>query len=198
MRSQGLPGTARVAPTTGGCTWCTRSSTPTRATTWTSTSASPMMTVLPGAARCESTTTTRRTASSCRRSRSQDRAVADSWPGRALERPHSRARPGDAMGRVPAGLVAITGVKRVLAQRNVLTRDVLLVSAKTVVVTDYAGVGGRPLRPVDPAVFEGYLLRRVVSRGQTGDKRCDVPGLGVHGQDARAIVLRPNGPNGLV
>src|SRR6266853_2079357 len=122
--------------------------------------------------------------------RSQDRAVADSSPGRALERPHSRARPGDAMGRVPAGLVAITGVKRVLAQRNVLTRDVLLVSATTVVVTDYAGVGRRPLRPVNPAVFEGDLLRRVVSRGQTGDKRGEVPGLGVHGHDARAVVLR--------
>src|SRR5437899_12776223 len=107
--------------------------------------------------------------------RSQDGAVADSSPGRALERRHGRARPGDAMGRVPAGLVAITGVKRVLAQRNFLTRDILLIRASAVVVTDYAGVGSRPLRPVDPAVFEGDLLRWVVARRQASDEWDDVP-----------------------
>src|SRR5438132_8320318 len=54
----------------------------------------------------------------------------------------------------------ITGVEGVLAQHNVLTRDVLLVLATAVVVADDTGIGRRPLGPVDPAVFEGNLLRR--------------------------------------
>src|SRR5205807_4319270 len=102
---------------------------------------------------------------------------------------HGRALPGDAMGRVPAGLVAITGVKRVLAQRDVLARDVLLVLATAVVVTDHAGVGRGPLRPVNPAVFEGDLFRRVVAGRQSGNERGYLPGLGIDGHDARAVVL---------
>src|SRR5258708_21907006 len=96
--------------------------------------------------------------------RSQDRAVADSsWHGRALDRLYSRPGPRHAMRRVPACQMAVAGVERVLAEHDVLARDILLVLAMAVVWTDYAGGGLRPFRPVDPAVFEGDLLRRVVS-----------------------------------
>src|SRR5439155_15711930 len=101
-------------------------------------------------------------------------------------------------GRVAAGQNTATRVEEVGTQRDVLARDILLVGAVAVVTTDHAGVGRRPLGPVDPAVFEGDLLRRVVSRGQTADERGDVPGLGIDDHDARAVVLQPNGPNGLV
>src|SRR5438445_12410633 len=84
------------------------------------------------------------------------------------------------------------------AQRNVLTRDVMLIGATAVVATHNPRVGRRPLRPVDPAVFECDLLRRVVAGRQSADERANLPGLGIDGHDARGAVLRPNGPNGLV
>src|SRR5467141_4331750 len=128
--------------------------------------------------------------------RSQDGTVANAHPGRTVERLHARAVRAEV--RIPARRHTTTRVEYMTAQRNVLTRDVMLIGATAVVATDHAGVGRRPLRPVNPAVFEGDLLRRMVSRGQTGDEPGDVPGLRVHGHDARAVVLRPNGPNGLV
>src|SRR5438046_7518244 len=81
------------------------------------------------------------------------------------------------------------------AQRNVLTRDVMLIGATAVVATHNPRVGRRSLRPVDPAVFEGDLLRRVAAGRQSADERGNLPGLGIDGHDARAAVLRPNGPN---
>src|SRR3989441_10184481 len=75
------------------------------------------------------------------------------------------------------------------AQRNVLTRDVMLIGAIAVVATHDPGVGRRPLRPVDPAVFEGDLLRRVVAGRQSGNERGNLPGLGIDGHDARAVVV---------
>src|SRR6267378_6787204 len=74
------------------------------------------------------------------------------------------------------------------AQRNVLTRDVMLIGATAVVATHNPGVGRRPLRPVDPAVFEGDLLRRVVAGRQSGNERGNLPGLGIDSDDAGAIV----------
>src|SRR5437016_12736276 len=84
------------------------------------------------------------------------------------------------------------------AQRNVLTRNVMLIGATAVVETHNPGVGRRSLRPVDPAVFEGDLLRRVVAGRQSGNERGNLPGLGIDGHDARAVVLsiccrRPDG-----
>src|SRR2546425_4551876 len=75
------------------------------------------------------------------------------------------------------------------AQRNVLTRDVMLIGATAVVPTHNPRVGRRSLRPVDPAVFEGDLLRRVVAGRQSGNERGNLPGLGIDGHDARAVVL---------
>src|SRR6267143_935038 len=74
------------------------------------------------------------------------------------------------------------------AQRNVLARDVMLIGAIAVVATHDPGVGRRPLRPVDPAVFEGDLLRRVVAGRQSGNERGNLPGLGIDSDDAGAIV----------
>src|SRR5438132_7943677 len=75
------------------------------------------------------------------------------------------------------------------AQRNVLTRDVMLIGATAVVATHNPRVGRRSLRPVDPAVFEGDLLRRVVAGRQSADERGNLPGLGIDGRDARGVVL---------
>src|SRR5438034_8384081 len=91
--------------------------------------------------------------------------------------------------RIPARRHTTTRVEYMTAQRNVLTRDVMLIGATTVVATHYPGVGGRPLRPVDPAVFEGDLLRRVVAGRQSGNERGNLPGLGIDGHDARAVVV---------
>src|SRR6267378_7024337 len=128
--------------------------------------------------------------------RSQDGTVANAHPGRTVERLHARAV--RAKVRIPARRHTTTRVEYMTAQRNVLTRDVMLIGATTVVATHYPGVGGRPLRPVDPAVFEGDLLRRMVASRQSGNERGNFPGLGIDGHDARAVVLQPNGSNSLV
>src|SRR6266446_5088846 len=75
------------------------------------------------------------------------------------------------------------------AQRNVLTRDVMLIGATAVVATHNPGVGRGALRPVDPTILEGDLLRRVVAGRQSGNERGNLPGLGIYGHDARAVVL---------
>src|SRR5439155_22437903 len=75
------------------------------------------------------------------------------------------------------------------AQRNVLTRDVMLIGATAVVAPHSPRVGRRTMRPVNPAVFEGDLLRRVVAGRQSADERGNLPGLGIDGHDARAVVL---------
>src|SRR3989442_1704277 len=63
------------------------------------------------------------------------------------------------------------------------------IGATAVVPTHNPRVGRRSLRPVDPAVFEGDLLRRVVAGRQSGNERGNLPGLGIDGHDARAVVL---------
>src|SRR3989454_9326258 len=65
----------------------------------------------------------------------------------------------------------------------------MLFGAAAVVATHNPRVGRRSLRPVDPAVFEGDLLRRVVAGRQSGNERGYLPGLGIYGHDARAVVL---------
>src|SRR5207247_2702984 len=75
------------------------------------------------------------------------------------------------------------------AQRNVLTRDVMLIGATAVVATHNPRVGRRSLRPVDPAVFEGDLLRRVVAGREAADEGGDDPRCWIHGHDARAVVV---------
>src|SRR5207245_10531411 len=42
---------------------------------------------------------------------------------------------------------------------------------------------------VNPSAFEGDRLRRVVAGRQSADERGNLPGLGIDGHDARAVVL---------
>ena len=78
--------------------------------------------------------------------RPQDGTVADARAGRAVECRDLRAWSERSVRRVAAGNVAIsTGAEAVLAQHDVLTRNVLLVVTTTVIVAHYAGVGGRAL-----------------------------------------------------
>src|SRR3989442_1369303 len=121
--------------------------------------------------------------------RSQDGTVADPRPGRAIERPHGRSLALHAEGRIPACLDATPRVEHVVAELDILTRDILLVGATAVVTADHARVGRRPLRPVDMVVLESDLLCRVVSGRQAGDERGDPPGFGIDGHDARAVVV---------
>ena len=129
--------------------------------------------------------------------RAQDGAVTDPPVERAVERPHRRSLPCGAERGISAGKDPVAGIEYVVAQHDVLTRDVLLVSAAAVVATDHAAVGRRALRPVDPVTLERQLFRRMVAGRQAGDERSDVPRHGVDGHDARAIVL-PLGVGGLV
>src|SRR5947207_957995 len=68
----------------------------------------------------------------------------------------------NAMRRVSARHM-VARVEPVLAQHDVLTRDIRLVRATAVVVAGHAGVGRRPLGPVDPPVAEGDLFGRVIA-----------------------------------
>ena len=96
---------------------------------------------------------------------------------------------GHAEGRVAACLYPAARVEHVLAQLDILARNVWLVRAAAVVATDDAAVGGRALRPVDPVILERELLRRMVARGQTRDEWRNRPGHWIHGHDTRAVVL---------
>src|SRR5215470_3523765 len=87
--------------------------------------------------------------------RTQDGTVTDSVVERAFERLHLLARPCLAEGGVPAGKLPPAGIEYVVAQHDVLTRDVWLVGATAVVASHHATVGGRALRPVDKFPLEG-------------------------------------------
>src|SRR5437773_7738521 len=93
----------------------------------------------------------------------QDGPIANAMMHGAVERLHCRAGTLNAEGRVAAGLDAATGVEDVLAQHDVLTWDVLLIGATSIVTADHATVRRRSLRPVDPIVFERELFRWMVA-----------------------------------
>src|SRR5262249_11292684 len=94
--------------------------------------------------------------------------------------------------------VARTRGERVLAERDVLTGDVLLVGAATVVETHHTRVGGGPLRPVEEAVLERELLSRVISGRQPGDEWRDQPTVRIDRDDPRAFVRPVAGVRGLI
>ena len=83
-----------------------------------------------------------------------------------------RATPGRCTpnGRIAARIFAAARVKDVLAERDVLAGDVVLVHAAAVVAPDDAGVGRRALRPVDPVVLDVDLLGRMIAGGQPRDE----------------------------
>ena len=132
--------------------------------------------------------------------RSQDRAVAHAVVQRPCERRDGLSPVVRAEGRVSArlDLRSTTRAEEVVAQHDVLTRNVRLVSATPVVTADNARVGRRPLRPVDPAVFEGDLFGRVVAGRQAADEWGNFSARGVHDHDAGAVVLCPRRANRLV
>ena len=64
-----------------------------------------------------------------------------------------------------------------------------MVRAAAVIATDDAAVGRRALRPVDPVAIKRQLLRRVIARWQASNERRDLPGIWIHGHNARAVVV---------
>src|SRR6266446_7784264 len=128
----------------------------------------------------------------------QDGAITDTRPGRPLERWDDG--PGSLLAevRIPARFDAPTGVEHIIAELDVLTRNIVLVLAAAVVTTDHAGIRRRALRPIDPLAREGDLLSRVIPSREPRDERCDMSALGVHDGDAGAVVLRPRGTDSLV
>src|SRR6185437_12360816 len=117
----------------------------------------------------------------------QDGTVADAMMRCTLERFHGGARACRAKRRIPAGRHSAAGVEYILAQHDVLARDILLVLTPAVVAAYYAAVGGRSLRPVDPVIVERQLLGGVVAGGQRGDERGDLSRHRVYRHDARAV-----------
>ena len=111
------------------------------------------------------------------------RAVAPSKAG------HRGAWALHAERRVAARLHPATRIEHVVAQHDVLARNVWLVRAAAVIATDDAAVGRRALRPVDPVAVKRQLLRRVIARWQTCNERRDLPGHWIHGHNARAVVV---------
>ena len=72
----------------------------------------------------------------------QDGAVADAMMRCALERFHGCARARHAKWRIPAGHHSSPGVEHVVAQHDVLARNILLVLTAAIVEADHAAVGG--------------------------------------------------------
>src|SRR5215467_14740803 len=77
----------------------------------------------------------------------------------------------------------------ILAQGDVLTGDIRLILPTVIIEADDPAIGGRALRPVDPAILERELLGRMVPRRQAGDKRGHCSRLRVDDHDARTAVL---------
>src|SRR5205814_1084800 len=76
---------------------------------------------------------------------------------------------------ITAGKYSVSRTEHVIAQRYVLARNIGLVLTAAIVETDNATVGSRSLRPVNPTAFEGQLLSGMVTCGQIGDERGDLP-----------------------
>src|SRR5438552_11602739 len=99
----------------------------------------------------------------------QDRTVANALPGRSCEGLDGATRILFAKWRVAAGLHPAARVEHVVAERDVLAGDVRLIRAAAIVTTDHAGIGRRPLRPIDPPSLELHLLRGMVAGRQPHD-----------------------------
>ena len=75
----------------------------------------------------------------------QDRAIANTAVLGAFKGFHGRAWTRRAEGRITTGLNPASGVEHIVAQHDILARDILLVRATAIIATDDAAVGGRPL-----------------------------------------------------
>src|SRR5262249_13348114 len=126
---------------------------------------------------------------------SEDGAVADPLSNLACNRIEEGRYRGSRLLRAEGGITASSylgrskaGDEDILTQRDILARDIRLILAVIIVETNDPAISRRPLRPVDPSAFERELLGRVVPRRQVGDKRCDLSGHRIHGDDARTVV----------
>lgn len=127
---------------------------------------------------------------SCARKMAPSQTPCRTWPVNELKRPVSCPRILRVERRVAARELTITRREHVLAQRDVLARDIGLVLATAIVETDNAAVGRRSLGPVDPSVTpESQLLGRMVTGRQVDDERVNYPGHRVHGNDPRTVIL---------
>ena len=113
----------------------------------------------------------------------QDRAIANTMVCGAFECLDRCARTLNTEGRVATGLDTAAGVEDVLAQHDVLTRNILLIRSAAVVLADHAAVGRGTLRPVDPVVFERKLFGGMVACRQLRDERRDLASVGVDDHD---------------
>src|SRR6516225_8285001 len=120
-------------------------------------------------------------------------SVTNTLPDLVRLRVHESRNPGARRlypkRLVAAGCYASARLEYIVAQGDVLTGDIRLIQATVIIATDDPAIGGRALRPVDPATFECELLGRMVPRRQAGDKRGHCSRLRVHGHDARTAVL---------
>jgi len=121
-------------------------------------------------------------------------AVADSLPNLTCERVEEGLDGGAGLLHAKGGIAArghpVTRTEDVLAECDVLTRDIGLVLPAAIVEADHTAVCRRALRPVDPPVApECQLFGRVVAGRQIGDERGHCTGHRVHGDDSRTVVL---------
>ena len=132
--------------------------------------------------------------------RAQNRACAHAARGCAFEGRddgtgplHTEVRVAarqDDIGRVVGRQVR--GREQVVAQPDLLARDLVLVAARTIVETRHPGVRRRALRPVEPSIIHHDLLRGMIAGRQAPDAGNDVGGLAVlrdlHLHDTRGVV----------
>src|SRR5262249_60699308 len=75
----------------------------------------------------------------------QDRAIANPAVHGAFKGFHGCAWTRRSEGRITTGFHPTSGVEYIVAQHDILARDILLVRATAIIATDDAAVGGRPL-----------------------------------------------------
>ena len=120
--------------------------------------------------------------------RPQNGAIANTSVQGALERPYGRTGALDAECRITARRYSFSRYEYVIAQNDILTRDIRLICAATIVQSNDAAVGCRALRPINPPIFERELFRRMIASGQSGDERVHLSGIRVHSDNPRAVV----------
>src|SRR5437763_2541997 len=114
----------------------------------------------------------------------QDGTIANTQVRRAFKRLNRRAGALRTEGGVAARLHAASRVEHVVAQHDVLTRNVLLILAAAIIATHYAAVGRRSLRPVDPPPFERQLFCWVIASRQSRNEGGYLPGHRIHDDDS--------------
>src|SRR5437016_3592044 len=121
--------------------------------------------------------------------RPQDRTVANAVMHGAIERRHGGAGTCRIEGRITTGFYSAARVEDVVAQHDILTWNILLIGAASIVTTDDAAIGRRSLRPVDPSAVECQLLGWMIARRQLRDESRGDSASRIDDDDARAVVL---------